>query len=112
MQAYVVQTEELQELGLQGSSYYGMEASLVESIRAVGVDYHPGRSTPGPWLLSAAVGRSRVAGSGGWAWVLGGGRDLGAAGQFRVTLTHSHHLEDEVASSGYTVAALLGFHWG
>jgi len=109
MQAYLVQARELDV----GSSYYGTQVSEVESIRAIGADYHPGRSTPGPWLLSAAVGRSQVGGpSGGWAWVLGGGTDLGTTGQFRVTLTHSHHLEDGWARSGYTVAALLGFLWG
>jgi len=109
MQAYLVQASELQV----GSSYYGTQVSEVERIRAIGADYHPGRSAPGPWLLSAAVGRSQVGGpSGGWAWVLAGGRDLGAAGQFRVTLTHSHHLEDGWARSGYTVAALLGLLWG
>jgi hypothetical protein len=109
MQAYLVQTEELQV----SSSYFGTQVSEVERIRAVGADYHPGRSTPGPWLLSAAVGRSQVGGpSGGWAWVLAGGRDLGAVGQFRVTLSHSHHLEDGRARSGYTVAALVGFLWG
>lgn len=109
MQAYLVQAMELHV----GSSYYGTQVSEVERIRAIGADYHPGRSTPGPWLLSAAVGRSQVGGpSGGWAWVLAGGRDLGTTAQFRVTLSHSHHLEDGWARSGYTVAALLGFLWG
>src|SRR5215471_19333993 len=92
MQAYLVQASELQV----SSSYYGTQVSEVERIRAIGADYHPGRSTPGPWFMSAGVGRSKVGGSsnGGWAWVLGGGTEIGAVGQFRVTLTHSHHLED------------------
>jgi len=110
IQAYLVQTR---EVDIHSNPYYGTQVSTVEITRAIGADYHPGRSAPGPWLLSAAVGRSQVGGpSGGWAWVLAGGRDLGATGQFRVTLTHSHHLEDGWARSGYTVAALLGFLWG